>query len=325
MRLDPNKEAFLIFADSFWDLDNGKSAIEIIQEMMVKHVEDARKAAYGYQGELDESIERAGQIVAHINQDNLLDTVSYLCDLGSGDDVARALKNVVLLAIQRNTGAAKQVTGGGADKIVAGKNRSSIRFNGTKVKRRSMSDPAKVFNGVVAEVHVNAGARSIMEAAARKTQAAQTLRTTINTGGKMTTKFDDDDGMWTTYAKQEAKENNGLPDGGRMKSDTVAGRSVEVPSIRMQSFEDTRSRLPFEFSGVNQSQVRGVNLDATVDVVDPSGSAHGPIEFRGDVSPAVGQTKNYVGPLGKHHFPMSQQQQFPGRVHTGSIESGPNV
>ena len=147
------------------------------------------------------------------------------------------------------------------------------------------------------------------------TPAAETLKTTPIGKDKevniaLNKQVYDGEETYTSYLKKEATEN-----AGRVKSDTVAAKSVDIPAIRMPLYNDTSQRLPFEFRGVNQSEIVpqvGFNLGATVDVVNPAGEAHGPITFVGDVKPAVvGQTKNYVGPMGKHNFPMSQPQQVP--------------
>ena len=139
------------------------------------------------------------------------------------------------------------------------------------------------------------------------------------------TKFTDDEESWTTYAKQEAVEATG-----RMQCSTAAGKTVEIPVVRLASFDDTSSRLPFEFRGVNQSETVpvGFNLGATVDIVNKSsGSAHGAISFNTDgTEPAIkGRTPNYVGPMGKHNFPMSQGQKFLHQVRKDNIEAGPNI
>jgi len=252
MRLDPNKEAFLIFADSYWDIDNGKSAVELGQKMLVQHVERVRNTAYGYAGHLDESIARASDIIDTIDRENLIDTINSLCDLGEGDAVTRALKNVVLGAIQKNTGAKAVQTGG--VKIKTGTNPSPVRFNGSAVKRnpsktasatKSFNDvadaPTKVFNRVVSDnVNINAGAKAIMrEAIERKTAAALTLKTHPTKRRTEMNKQDyDNEETWTAMAKKEADERAGL---------TTAAKTIEIPVVRLASFDDTRDRLPPEF------------------------------------------------------------------------------
>jgi hypothetical protein len=273
MRLEPRKEAWLKFAHDFWDIDNGQSSLEIIEQMLTKHVENARNIAYGYNGYLDETLGIARAAVEDTERDNLVDTLHSLCDIGEGDAVARALKNVTLGAIQRNTGFRAVQLNGGA-KITAGGSPSPVKFNGSIVKRgatKTFNDvvdaPTKSFNRVVSDsVNINASAKSILkEAMARKadgrlinpTNAASTLKTTPATtekGDKPMTKFTDDEdtleGTWSSHMKKDAVEANR-----RMKSDTEAAKTVELPVVRLNSFEDTRARLPFEFRGVNPSDM----------------------------------------------------------------------
>ena len=104
MRLEPKKEAWLKFAHDFWDIDNGQSSLEIVEAMLTKHVEKARDTAYGYNGYLDETLGSAREAIKDAERENLVDTLHSLFDLGEGDAVARALKNVTLGAIQKNTG-----------------------------------------------------------------------------------------------------------------------------------------------------------------------------------------------------------------------------
>jgi hypothetical protein len=311
MRIDPKKEAWLKFADSFWDIDRGKSSLEIVESMLTKHVENARNTAYGYTGELDETIASARHAIEEADRENLVDTVHSLCDIGEGDAVARALKNVTLGAIQRNTGMTPKAAAKRSS-ITAGGNHSPVAFNGQKIKRgatKAFNDavdaPMKAFNRVVSD-GVNSKARSIMEAtiARKTTNAAATLKThPIGKGTEMNKQQYDNEETWSHYAKQEAA--------GRLKSDTEAAKTVEPPTIRMDAFNDTKARLPFEFRGVNQSETVpvGFNLGATVDVVNPNGSAHGPITFIGDTTPnVVGQTKNYGFPMKDAKFPNKQPQ-----------------
>jgi hypothetical protein len=345
MRLSENHESWLKFANDYWELDNGKSAVELGKDMIMSHVKKARDSAYGYMGEHDATIAHADNVIEATDRDNLKSTVDSLCDLGELDAVTKALKNVVLGAVQRNNVAKPHPFLGGSAKITAGGNKSPVGFNGVAVKRspvKSFQDtvdaPSKAFNRIVSDsVNVNLGAKSILkEAIARKadgrlvnpTNAASTINISKNRQPTQernaVTKFTDDEdsteGLWSHYAKQEAA--------GRVKGDTVASKTVEIPVVRLDSFNDTKSRLPFEFRGVNQSETVpvGFNLGATVDVVNPNGSAHGPVEFVGNTTPAVaGKTKNYVGPMGKHNFPMSQPQQFPHQVRKDNIEAGPNI
>lgn len=180
------------------------------------------------------------------DRDNLVDTLHSLCDLGEGDAVARALKNVTLGAIQKNTGKSVPTSSGGA-KITVGKNPSPVRYNGATVKRSPtkpfnnvVDAPTKAFKRIVSD-NVNGRAKAIMrEAIERKTAAAATLKThPIGKGKEMNKQDYDSEETWTGMVKKEAT--------GRMKSDTVAGKSVDIPSIRMADFNETRERLPPEF------------------------------------------------------------------------------
>jgi hypothetical protein len=284
------------------------------------------------------------------DRDNLIDTVHSLCDIGETDSVARALKNVTLGAIQKSTGVTPQPLGGGA-KISTSLNKSPVRYNGMAVKR----SPTKSFNNVVNSadkefnrlvsdsVNINASAKSILkEAMARKaaeadgrvvnpTRAASTINIPTNRqtnqGKSAVTRFTDDEdtleGTWSSHMKKDAVEARG-----RMKSDTVAGKTVEIPVVRMASFEDTRARLPFEFRGVNPSDAAKRLTQGVVDVVNPNGSAHGPINFNTD-----GTQPNTYRNEGKKTLPQyrggkannGEPQQFP-RKPTGdggsNIESG---
>jgi hypothetical protein len=282
---------------------------------------------------------------SHDKENDLLATVRSLIDLGEGDAVARALKNVTLGAVMKNTGVKPVQTKDNGTKITTGGNRSPVSFNGSTVKR----DPTKAFDTAADRVskisqtmvdseNINTTAKSILrEAIARKadgrlanpTKAASTIDIPANRRPNQeknaVTKFTDDEESWTTYAKQEAVEATG-----RMQCSTAAGKTVEIPVVRLASFDDTSSRLPFEFRGVNQSETVpvGFNLGATVDIVNKSsGSAHGAISFNTDgTEPAIkGRTPNYVGPMGKHNFPMSQGQKFLHQVRKDNIEAGPNI
>lgn len=249
MRLEENHENWLKFANDYWEIDNGRSAIELGKDMIMKHVKRARDSAYRYTGELDETLAHADKVIEATDRDNLKDTVDSLCDLGEFDAVTKALKNVTLGSIMKSTGVRPtQKTGDGA-KITAGGNKSPVRYNGATMKRspvQSFNDvvdaPTKSFNRVVSDsVNLNASAKSILkEAMARKTDAASTLKTyPIGKGKEMNKQDYDNEETWTHYAKQEAA--------GRVKGDTVASRTVEIPSIRMDAFNDTRARIPFEF------------------------------------------------------------------------------
>jgi hypothetical protein len=258
-------------------------------------------------------------------RDNLKSTVDSLCDLGELDAVTQALKNCVLGAVQKNTGA-KPVASNGTSlrKISVFQSRSPISFNCSKIKR----SPIKSFNDsidkpqnaavsrVAGHLNINNTARSVLEdAMARKasdgrlnnpTQATATLKPTPIGKENDVTKFTDDEelleGTWTSHAKKEAA--------GRMKSDTAAGKTIEIPVVRMASFDDIRSRLPFEFRGVNPSDAAKRLTQGVVDVVNPNGSAHGPIDFNTDgTKPAIaGQTKDSVFPNGKSTFPNKEKQ-----------------
>jgi hypothetical protein len=254
------------------------------------------------------------------DRNNLVDTLHSLCDIGEGDAVARALKNVTFGAIQKNAGlktaeAVKTVqTHGSGSKITTGKYRSPVKFNGSNMKRGPTNSfnnvvdaPTKAFNRVVSDhLNVNAGAKSILkEAIARKaaedtsstegrlantTKAALTLKTppTTQKGGKPVNKFDADE-TWTDFAKKEAEESTG-----QMKPDIVAGKTIDIPTMRVPSYENTRARLPFEFRGVNPSDAAERLSQGVVDVVNPNGSAHGPIDFNtGNTSP---NTEYHGGP-----------------------------
>jgi hypothetical protein len=341
MRLDHNHEAWLKFADSYWTLDNGKSAVELGQKMLTKYVEDARNTAYGYNCHLDETIAKTGKFVKNADQENLVDTLHNLCDIGETDAVTRALKNVTLGAIQKNTGKKPAQTNGGGAKITAGQNRSPVKFSGAKVNRsptKSFNDvvdaPTKAFNRVVSDhLNVNAGATSILkEAIARKadgrvvnpTNAASTLKTTpiATEKGKPVNKCDTEE-TWTTFAKKEAEE-----DTGQMKSDTVAGKTIDILAMRMPSYSDTRARLPFEFRGVNPSDMATRLTQGVVDVVNPNGSAHGPIEFNTDgTQPATYRDEGKMTrPQYRNGKPYNGgPQQFPHRVRKDNIEAGPNA
>jgi hypothetical protein len=327
MRLEPKKEAWLKFAYDFWDIDNGLSSLEIVEAMLTKYVEKARDTANGYNGYLDETLGIAREAIKEADRENLVDTLHSLCDLGEGDAVARALKNVTLGAIQRNTGMTPKAAAKRGS-ITAGGNHSPVAFNGQKIKRgvtKAFNDavdaPMKAFNRVVSD-GVNLRARSIMEAtiARKTTDAAATLKThSIGKGTEMNKQQYDNEETWTHYAKQEAA--------GRVKGDTVASKTVEIPSIRMDSFNDTRARIPFEFAGVNPSGVTRLT-QGVVDVVNPNGSAHGPINFNTD---GTGAPVTYD--QGKATLPQyrggkannGEPQQFPCKP-TGdagsNIESG---
>jgi hypothetical protein len=245
MRLEPKKEAWLKFAHDFWDIDNGLSSLEIVEAMVTKHVEKARDTAYGYNGYLDETLSNAREAIKDADRENLVDTLHSLFDLGEGDAVARALKNVTLGAIQRNTGFRAVQPNGGA-KITTGGSPSPVAFNGQKIKRSPsktfnnvVDAPTKAFNQVVSD-GVNVKANSILKEAAQRSAAAMTLKThPIGKGKEMLNKqaYDNEE-TWTHYAKQEA---------GRIKSNTEAGKSVEPAVIRLDAFNETRERLPPEF------------------------------------------------------------------------------
>jgi hypothetical protein len=329
MRLEENHENWLKFAYDYWEIDNGLSAIELGKDMIMKHVKKARDSAYGYTGELDEALAHADKVIEATDRDNLKDTVDSLCDLGEIDAVTKALKNVTLGTIMKSTGIKSTQTTGDGAKITAGGNKSPVRYNGATMKRspvKSFNDvvdaPTKAFNRVVSD-SVNPTARSIMEAtiARKTTDAAATLKTTpIGKGKEMNTQMYDNEETWTNYAKQEAA--------GRVKGDTVASKTVEIPSIRMDSFNDTRARIPFEFRGVNPSDAAVRLSQGVVDVVNPNGSAHGPINFNTD-----GTQPNTYRDEGKKTLPQyrggkannGEPQQFP-REPTGdggsNIESG---
>jgi hypothetical protein len=302
MRLEENHENWLKFANDYWELDNGRSAVELGKDMIMKHVKKARDSSYGYTGELDETLAHAQKVIEATDRENLKDAVDSLCDLGEIDAVTRALKNVTFGAVQKSTGVKPQPFLGSGVKITAGGNRSAVKFNGVTVKRsqtKSFSDvvdaPTKAFNRVVADnLNLSPKVKSILkEAMARNaTKAASTIdipaRKRLNQEKHAVTKFADDEdtleGTWSSHMKKDAVEASG-----RMKSGTEAAKTVEIPVVRLNSFEDTRARMPFEFRGVNQSETVpvGFNLGATVDVVNPNGSAHGPIEFNTDGTQAV--------------------------------------
>jgi hypothetical protein len=114
----------------------------------------------------------------------------------------------------------------------------------------------------------------------------------------------------------------------RMKSDTEAAKTVELPVVRLNSFEDTRARLPFEFRGVNPSDMATRLTQGVVDVVNPNGSAHGPINFNTD---GTGAPVTYD--QGKATLPQyrggkannGESQQFPRKTTSdagSNIESG---
>jgi hypothetical protein len=271
MRLEENHENWLKFANDYWEIDNGLSAVELGKDMIMKHVRRARDSAYGYTGYLDETIAHTDKVIESVERDNLKDTVDSLCDLGEIDAVTKALKNVVLSAVQRNTGVKPQPFLGGGMKIAVGVNKSPVRYNGMAVKRspvKSYNDvvnaPQKAFNPVVSDsLNLSARTKSILEEAiARKaaeaggrlvnpTNAASTINIPADRRPTQeknaVTKFTDDEdtleGTWSSHMKKEATESNG-----RMKSDTAAGKTVEIPVVRMASFDDTRDRLPPEFS-----------------------------------------------------------------------------
>jgi hypothetical protein len=330
MRLEENHENWLKFANDYWEIDNGLSAVELGKDMIMKHVRRARDSAYGYTGYLDETIARTDKVIDSVERDNLKDTVDSLCDLGEIDAVTKALKNVVLSAVQRNTGVKPQPFLGGGMKIAVGVNKSPVRYNGMAVKRspvKSYNDvvnaPQKAFNPVVSDsLNLSARTKSILEEAiARKaaeaggrlvnpTNAASTINIPTNRQPNQeknaVAKFTDDDeaieGTWSTHMKKEAIS-------GRMKFDTAAGKTVEMPVVRMASFDDTRARLPFEFRGVNPSDAATRLSQGVVDVVNPNGSAHGPINFNTDgTKPAIaGQTKDAVFPNAKSKFPNKEK------------------
>ncbi len=256
-----------------------------------------------------------------------LDTVKSLHSMGEKDGVSAALKGVLLKKLYKTAGTKPAQTGKPLRQITVGQNKSPVNFNGTTMKRntqKSFDDAAKKVSDIAKTladaVNVNNNAKNILrEAMARKTdgrlvnstQAAATINIPTNRQPNQeknaVTKFIDDEdtleGTWSSQMKKEAT--------GRMKGDTVASKTVEIPSIRTDSFNDTRNRLPFEFRGVNQSETVpvGFNLGATVDVVNPNGSAHGPVEFIGNTTPAVaGQTPNYGFPMKDARFPNLEKR-----------------
>ena len=273
-------------------------------------------------------------------KDNLIATLKSLVDLGEGDAVARALKNVTLGAVMKNTGVKPVDKKNNGSKITAGGNGSQIKFNGLTVKR----NPTKSFDTAADKVakisqtlgdseNINTTAKSILrEAMARQTDgrlvnptlAAATLATTpIGKGRDMNKQQYDNEETWTNYARSEAEAaaKREAEATGRMKGETPAAKSVEIPAIRMPSYDSKDlinlaakeiSRVnPYELKGVNQSEVVpqvGFNLGATVDVVNPNGSAHGPITFTTDgTQPAVaGQTANYGFPMKDANFPNKE-------------------
>jgi hypothetical protein len=330
MRLEENHENWLKFANDYWEIDNGRSAIELGKEMIMKHVKKARDSAYGYTGELDETIAHANKVIEATDRDNLKDIVDSLCDLGEFDAVTKALKNVTLGTIMKSTGVKPTQASGDGAKITAGGNKSPVRYNGATMKRSPVKSfnnvvdaRTKTFNRVVSDhLNINASAKSMLkEAMARKTDTAPTLKTyPIGRGKEMNKQDYDNEEAWTHYAKQEAM--------GRVKFDTEAGKTVEIPSIRMDSFNDTRARIPFEFAGVNPSDAAKRLTQGVVDVVNPNGSAHGPIDFNTD---GTGAPVTYD--QGKATYPQyrggkannGEPQQFPHQVRKDNIEAGPNI
>jgi hypothetical protein len=249
MRLDPHKEAFLIFADSYWDIDNGKSAVELGEQMLVNHVKKARDTAYGYDGYLDETLAHADKVIESIERDNLKSTVDSLCDLGHVDTVTKALKHATLTVIHQNTGVKPQTKENGP-KITAGKNRSQVTFNGSMVKRNptksfdtAADKSSKISQTMADSDNINPNAKAILREAARKTDgrlvnrtlAASTVTIPVNRRPNQeknaVTKLTDDEETWTTFVKQEAVEATG-----RMKSDTAAGKTGQrfVPKGRIR-------------------------------------------------------------------------------------------
>jgi hypothetical protein len=324
MRLEENHENWLKFANDYWELDNGRSTVELGKDMIMKHVKKARDSAYGYTGELDETIAHADKVIEATDRDNLKDTVDSLCDLGEIDAVTKALKNVTFGAVQKSTGVKPQPFLGSGVKITAGGNKSPIKFNGQMIKRsatKSFNDvvdaPMKTFNRVVADgLNLSPKAKSILkEAIGRKaadgilvnpTRAASTIEIPANGQPNQeknaVTKFADDEdtleGTWSSHMKKEAVEANG-----RMKSDTAAGKTIEIPVVRMASF-DTRNSLPPEFR--NPKEIPNVVGMTLTDLPQPNTVKGG----------AAATYKNH---------PDGQKQQFPRKPagDTGSnIESG---
>ena len=256
MRLEENHENWLKFANDYWEIDNGLSAVELGKDMIMKHVKKARDTVYGYSGELDETLAHADKVIEATDRENLKDTVDSLCDLGYSDDVTHSLKNTTLGVIYKTTGTKPAPFLGSGVKIAPGVNRSPVSFNGQKIRRTA--GPVKAFNksvdstSVMADsVNINSKAAAILrEAMARKaddgrvvnpTRAASTLKTTpISKGTEMDKATYDNEETWTHMVKQEAA--------GRMKGDSIPSqKTVAIPELRLKDFNDTRERLPPEF------------------------------------------------------------------------------
>jgi hypothetical protein len=200
------------------------------------------------------------------DEDNLLDTVKSLIELGEKDQVIQALKNVVLGAVQKSTGAKPVATSGPSAKIMAGQNRTPMSLNGQKIKRSPLkafnnvvNKPQADFNRIVADsVNINASATSILkEAMARKaadgrlvntTRAAATIATHTTTGEKgMNNKFTDDDNLWTSYVKQNAS----IEMQKNVANATVYSTKLPTDDTAMRwmsNVSDVQSRLPAEFA-----------------------------------------------------------------------------
>jgi hypothetical protein len=311
-RLEPRKEQTLILCRDLYDNDPD-GFITTMFEIANRNT----------QGKLSHLIEDYAANEAN----DLIATLKSLLELGAGDDVTKALKNVVLGQIMKNTGVKPQpyLGNGGAAKIAPGVNKSPVKFNGTVVKRsptKSFNDvvdaPTKAFNRVVADsLNLSPKAKSILkEAIGRKaavgrlvnpTRAASTIDIPANRQPNQeknaVTKFTDDEdtleGTWSSHMKKEAVEANG-----RMKSDTAAGKTIEIPVVRMASF-DTRNSLPPEFRNPKEiPNVVGVTL---TDLPQPN-------TVKG------GAAATY------RKFPQSQPQQFPKtNITQPDIEAGPNV
>lgn len=280
MRLEENHENWLKFANDYWELDNGRSAVELGKDMIMKHIRKARDSAYGYTGELDEAIAHADRVIEATDRNNLKDTVDSLCDLGHKDKVVNALKNVTLTAVHKNINPVR-TPNKPLRQIAVGANKSPVRFNGTTVKRSpqkafdaAANKVANVTKTLADSVNVNAGAKNVMrEAMERKaadgrlnnpTPAAATIkipanRVPNNKEKTAVTKFYDDEetteGLWSANMKREAVES------GRMKSGIPSQKSVERPVVRLNDFNETRDRLPPEFRNPKElPQVIGMTL-----------------------------------------------------------------
>jgi hypothetical protein len=312
-RVEPRKEQTLILCHDLYDTDPD-GFITTMLEISNRNLG----------GKLTHLIEDYASDEAH----DLIEILKSLVEMGEGDQVKTALKNVVLASLMKSTGTVPAQTDSAT--IKAGQNRSPIRFNGMTVKRKpaqpkpfnSVIDGFNKKTAIVDHVNVNVGAKSILEAAVAKktsdgrvlnpTKAAATLKTTPLGGKPMNTQQYDNEETWTAMAKQEAA--------GRMRGTTVAAKTIEIPSIRMDSFNDTRARIPAEWSNPKEiPNVVGMTLTDLPKPPEIVPQIHDPVSMAAHtLKNHQNQERQWDVSLSRPKQPV-QNQNPDGNPYTGAI------